>query len=626
MSKKTHVFKAEIQQVLDLVIHSLYSKKEIFLRELISNASDAIDRAQYLGLTNPTLIADAPAWRIDILANREERSLTIADNGIGMSEEELDKNLGVIASSGTKAFIKALREKESVDIPELIGQFGVGFYASFMVAEQVTVITLKRGADQKAVKWSSTGDGGYTLEDAERDQPGTTVVLKLREDMKEYLDEWRIRELVKTYSNFIAYPIRFSDKGEMPAEDSEPLNTIKALWRRPKSEIKEEEYNEFYTHLSHDHRPPLKTIHFAVEGVTEFRALLFLPKEAGMDLLLPHKQRGLSLYVRNVFIGSDFDLLLPDYLRFVKGVVDSSDLPLNVSREMLQDDALIRKIKSNVTGKILATLAEMMRDEPEAYSTFYTSFGRILKEGLHWDWENSEKLKSLLMFRSAKQENNGFLSLKAYVESMPESQKDIYYLLSDDLATARQSPHIEALLQHGYDVLFFTDAIDQWVVERLREFDGKKLVAVDKGTLELGTEAEKAETKKRIETADAEFRELSAFLKEHLKEKVGEVKLSTRLTDSACCLVADEHALNASMERLMRAMNQEVPQQLRTLEINPDHPVLKRMRQMLETDKSDPKLADYADLLLGQALLSEGSALPDTQRFTRLVSELMSAS
>ncbi|HPW74894.1 MAG TPA: molecular chaperone HtpG [Kiritimatiellia bacterium] len=626
MSKKTHVFKAEIQQVLDLVIHSLYSKKEIFLRELISNASDAIDRAQYLGLTDPTLIADAPAWRIDILANREERSLTIADNGIGMSEEELDKNLGVIASSGTKAFIKALREKESVDIPELIGQFGVGFYASFMVAEQVTVITLKRGADQKAVKWSSTGDGGYTLEDAERDQPGTTVVLKLREDMKEYLDEWRIRELVKTYSNFIAYPIRFSDKGEMPAEDSEPLNTIKALWRRPKSEIKEEEYNEFYTHLSHDHRPPLKTIHFAVEGVTEFRALLFLPKEAGMDLLLPHKQRGLSLYVRNVFIGSDFDLLLPDYLRFVKGVVDSSDLPLNVSREMLQDDALIRKIKSNVTGKILATLAEMMRDEPEAYSTFYTSFGRILKEGLHWDWENSEKLKSLLMFRSAKQENNGFLSLKAYVESMPESQKDIYYLLSDDLATARQSPHIEALLQHGYDVLFFTDAIDQWVVERLREFDGKKLVAVDKGTLELGTEAEKAETKKRIETADAEFRELSAFLKEHLKEKVGEVKLSTRLTDSACCLVADEHALNASMERLMRAMNQEVPKQLRTLEINPDHPVLKRMRQMLETDKSDPKLADYADLLLGQALLSEGSALPDTQRFTRLVSELMSAS
>ena len=360
--------------------------------------------------------------------------------------------------------------------------------------------------------------------------------------------------------------------------------------------------------------------------MTEFRALLFLPKEAGMDLLLPHKQRGLSLYVRNVFIGSDFDLLLPDYLRFVKGVVDSSDLPLNVSREMLQDDALIRKIKSNVTGKILATLTEMMRDEPEAYSTFYTSFGRILKEGLHWDWENSEKLKSLLMFRSAKQENNGFLSLKAYVESMPESQKDIYYLLSDDLATARQSPHIEALLQHGYDVLFFTDAIDQWVVERLREFDGKKLVAVDKGTLELGTEAEKAETKKRIETADAEFRELSAFLKEHLKEKVGEVKLSTRLTDSACCLVADEHALNASMERLMRAMNQEVPKQLRTLEINPDHPVLKRMRQMLETDKSDPKLADYADLLLGQALLSEGSALPDTQRFTRLVSELMSAS
>ncbi len=345
-----------------------------------------------------------------------------------------------------------------------------------------------------------------------------------------------------------------------------------------------------------------------------------------MDLLMPHKRHGLSLYVRNVFIGSDFDLLLPDYLRFVKGVVDSSDLPLNVSREMLQDDALIRKIKSNVTGKILATLTEMMKEEPETYTAFYTSFGRILKEGLHLDWENADKLKALLLFRSAKQENNGFLSLKAYVEAMPASQKDIYYLIADDLATARQSPHIEALLRHGYDVLFFTDAIDQWVAERLTEFDGKKLVAVDKGTLELGTEEEKAETKKRIETADAEFRELSAFLKDCLKEKIGEVKLSTRLTDSACCLVADEHALNASMERLMRAMNQEVPKQLRTLEINPDHPVLQRMRQMLETDKANPKLADYADLLFGQALLSEGSALPDTQRFTRLVSELMSAS
>lgn len=626
MNKKTHTFKAEIQQVLDLVIHSLYSKKEIFLRELISNASDAIDRAQYIGLTDKTVVADAPKWKIDIIADKEERTLMISDNGIGMSEEDLDKNLGVIASSGTKAFAKALQEKNSADIPELIGQFGVGFYASFMVADEVTVISLKRGEGQKAVKWHSCGDGNYTLEDAARDQPGTTIVLKLRAEMDEYLDEWRVRELVKKYSNFIAYPIRFGDKGEVPKEDSESLNTIKALWRRPKAEIKPEEYNEFYTHLSHDHRPPLKTIHFAVEGAAEFRALLFLPKEGGFDLLSPNKKHGLNLYVRNVFIGADFDLLLPDYLRFVKGVVDSSDLPLNVSREMLQDDALIRKIKSNVTGKILGTLTDMMKDEPENYLTFYTSFGRILKEGLHFDWENSDKLKSLLMFHSAKQTDNTFISLKSYVEAMPETQTEIYYLLSEDLETARQSPHNEALLKHGYDVLFFTDAIDQWVVDRLAEFEGKKLVAIDKGTLELGTEEEKAETKKRIEAANTDYESLSTYIKERLKEEISAVKISPRLTDSACCLVADEHALNASMERLMRAMNQDVPKQMRTLEINPDHPVLKHMKQMFEADDKNPKLGDYVDLLYGQALLSEGSTLKDTQHFTRLVSQLMATS
>ncbi len=623
MSKKTHIFKAEIQQVLDLVIHSLYSKKEIFLRELISNASDAIDRAQYLGLTDPAVVSDAPQWRIDITADKEDRTLVIADNGMGMSEEEADKNLGVIASSGTKAFAEALKEKAATNLPELIGQFGVGFYSAFMVAEEVTVITLKRGEGQKAVKWTSNGGGSYTLEDAARDKPGTTVVLKMREGMDEYFDQWRVEELVKKYSNFIAYPIRFGEKGEAPKEDAEALNTMKALWKRAKSEVKPEEYAEFYTHLTHDHHPPLRTIPMSVEGAIEFKALLFLPKEAGFDLMMPNKKHGLSLYVRNVFIGADFDLLLPEYLRFAKGVVDSSDLPLNVSREMLQDDAVIRKIKSNITGKILGTLAEMQKDESEEYKSFYASFGRVLKEGLHSDWENADKLKGLLLFRSAKTEGNGSVTLKEYVAAMPEAQKEIYYLISEDLETARQSPHIEALVKRGYDVLFFTDAIDQWVVDSLREFDGKRLVAVDKGQLELGSDEEKADTKKKMEEASGVYQALTGFIKERLKDEVSEVRVSPRLTDSACCLVADEHAMNASMERLMRAMNQDVPKQLRVLELNPEHALVKRLKAMVEADAASPKLADYVELLYGQALLGEGSAPKNPQRFTRLVAELM---
>lgn len=623
MSKKTHIFKAEIQQVLDLVIHSLYSKKEIFLRELISNASDAIDRAQYLGLTDKSIVADAPQWKIDIVVDKEDKTLMITDNGIGMSEEDLDKNLGVIANSGTKAFTKALQEGSETNLPELIGQFGVGFYAAFMVAESVDVITLKRGENQTAVKWSSTGTGSYTLESAARDQPGTTVVLKLREETQEYLDEWRVRELIKRYSDFIAYPIRFADNGEAPKEDAEPLNTMKALWKLPKSEITEEATNTFYSHLTHDYSPPFKTITMAVEGVVEFKALLFIPAATGMDLLMPNTKHGLHLYVRNVFIGADFDLLLPEYLRFVRGVVDSSDLPLNVSREMLQDDAIIRKIKSNITGKILATLAEIMQGERTQYETFFGNFGRILKEGIYFDHTNSDKLKNLLLFRSAQDQANKLISLPEYVAAMPQTQTDIYYLLSDDLETAKHSPHIEALLKRNVDVLLFTDAIDQWVVDHLREFEGKKLVAVDKGDLEIGTDDEKAATKKELENAATEFKELTDYLKEQLKEEVSEVRFSPRLTDSACCLVADEHALNASMERMMRAMNQEVPKRQRILELNATHPLVKRMQTMLADTPQAAELKDYTELLFGQALLAEGSALPNPQRFTQLVAALM---
>jgi molecular chaperone HtpG len=623
MGKKSHVFKAEIQQVLDLVIHSLYSKKEIFLRELISNASDAIDRAQYVGLTDKAAVEDAPQWRIDIIADKDDRTLMICDNGMGMSEEDMDKNLGVIASSGTQAFTKALREKQEANVPELIGQFGVGFYSAFMVAEEVTVISLKRGAGQQAVKWVSAGNGTYSLEDAARDRPGTTIVLKLREGMEEFLDEWRVREQVKKYSDFIAYPIRFGEKGEAPKDDAAPLNTMKALWKRAKSDVTPEEYEEFYKHLAHDHQPPLKAVPVSVEGVVEFKALLFIPKEAGYDMFMPNRKHGLNLYVRNVFIGADFDLLLPEYLRFVKGVVDSSDLPLNVSREMLQDDAVIRKIKSNITGKILSTLADMQKDAPDDYKAFFAAFGRILKEGLHFDWENADKIKGLVLFPSASTPGNGLISLKDYAAAMPEAQKDIYYLISDDIKTARQSPHIEAVTGRGFDVLFLVDPVDAYIIDRLADFDGKKLVAVDKGDLELGSDEEKSEAKKKLETAATEYKALTGFIMEHLKDDIAEVKLSPRLTGSACCLVASEHAMNASMERLMRAMNQAIPEQRRILELNPSHALTQKMNAMLAADAADPRLADYADLLLGQAQLAEGSQPKDPQHFNRLVTELM---
>ncbi|MDA3926172.1 MAG: molecular chaperone HtpG [Kiritimatiellae bacterium] len=630
MSKKKHTFKAEIQQVLDLVIHSLYSKKEIFLRELISNASDAIDRAQYSGLTDKSIISDAPEWKIDIFADKEEGTLMISDNGMGMSEEDLDKNLGVIASSGTKAFAEALKEKKEVNIPELIGQFGVGFYSAFMVAEEVTVITLKRGEGQKAVKWNSVGDGSYTLDEAARDVSGTTIILKLREEQKEYFDSWRIRELVKKYSDFIAYPIRFKEEVEpvkegddSPEVNDEPLNAMTALWKRSKSEVKDEEYNEFYTHLTHDHQEPLEVIHAAVEGVIEFRALLFLPKQAGFDLMMPNQKHGLNLYVRNVLIGADFEMLLPEYLRFVKGVVDSSDLPLNISREMLQDDAVVRKIKSNITGKVLNSLAEMMRDEPKKYKEFYIAFGRIVKEGLHSDWENADKLKNLVMFPSAKTEEGYLTSLQQYVDAMPQGQDAIYYLPSEDISTARQSPHLEALTARGYDVLFFVDPVDQWIVQSLTEFDGKKLIPVDKGDLKLGDEKEQEETKKKLEGESAEYKSLIDYIQGQLKDDIKEVRLSPRLTDSACCLVADENAMNASMERMMRAMNQEVPKQLRLFEINPGHTLIKKMKSMFDENLADERLVDYVELLYGQALLGEGSAVKNPQRFTKLISELM---
>lgn len=617
-------FKAEVRQLLDLVIHSLYSKKEIFLRELISNASDAIERAQYEALTDKTIIADGAQWQIGITINKEQKTITITDNGIGMSAEELDESLGTIARSGTRAFLENIKKQEGTTPPELIGQFGVGFYAAFIVAGTVKVVTRRRGENTKPVCWQSAGDGSYEISDIKDAPFGTSITLHLRAEQEEYLDAWRIRDLVRRYSDFISYPIRLAEDGKEIDEKSEPLNTMRALWKRSKSEIKKEDLNEFYRHLTHDGRDPLKSIHIAAEGAIEFQALLFIPREAPFDLYMGMRNKsGLSLYVRNVFIGADFETLLPEHLRFVRGVVACDDLPLNVSREMLQDDVIIRKIRSNLVGRILSTLAEMQKDKYDDYLTFYKAFGRALKEGFHYDHENQNKLQELVLFHSARSETDRLVSLKQYRDSMPSTQTEIFYLLADNLETARQSPHLENVLKHEYDVLLMTDPIDQWVADALESYDGCKLRAIDKGGLELGSETEKSETKRKLEKASKDLEPLLKLLKEKLGDDIKEVRLSSRLADSACCLVADESAMNPAMERLMRAMNQSVPKQARILEVNPDHAVIKRLQSIYQEDADNPKIADYAELLYGQALIGENNAPRNPQKFTRLIADLM---
>ena len=628
MEKKNHLFKAEIKEMLDLVVNSLYSKKEIFLRELISNASDAIDRAKYLGLTQKELVADNPTWRIDIVADRDSKTLMISDNGAGMDADDLEKNLGTIASSGTKAFRAALKEKGGANLPELIGQFGVGFYAAFMVADKVRVVSKKRGGDA-AYQWESDGTGAYTVEDGVRDDYGTSVMLHLRDEFDEYLQEWRVRELVKSYSDFIAYPIFFKElpekkeekkegEEEKKPEEPKPLNTMVALWKRPKKDVKKEEYDEFYKHLTHDYTSPLETIHFSGEGQVEFKALLFLPEKAGMDIYMPQTKHGLSLYVRNVFIGNDFEMLLPEYLRFTKGVVDSSDLPLNVSREMLQDDAVIRKIKQAVTSKILSTLQEMKEKRADDYLKFWNVFGRVLKEGIHTDYENADRIKKIVLYPSAKTEAGKLVSLDEYVKAMPKDQKDIYFLSAERIEEARHSPQIEQALKHGCDVLFFVDPVDEWLVDSFREYEGRKLVDIAKGDVQFGSEKEQKAEKEANEKAAADLKPFLDAVKEQLKDNVADVRVSTRLADSPCCLVAGANALSASMERMLRAMNQDVPHEKRTLEVNASHPLVMKMK-----DLSGDELKDAVELLYDQALIAEGSAIPDPARFTKLLTALM---
>lgn len=613
---KTCAFKAEIRQMLDLVIHSLYSKKEIFLRELISNASDAIDRAKYLALTDKTIAPEAPEWGIVLEADPEAHTLTVSDNGVGMSAEEMEEALGTIAKSGSKAFAEALREGKETNIPELIGKFGVGFYAAFMVADSVTVESLRRGEGQRAARWSSVGDGAYTMDDGARTEPGTSITLHLREDQTQFAEEWTLRDLVRRYSDFIAYPIRLrvaGKKEEDKKDEEKPLNTMVALWRRPKGEVKQEEYEAFYRQTLRGVGEPMRVLHIAAEGALEYRALLFIPKSVGMEMLMPGNRHGLSLYVRNVFIGDEIEELTPSWLRFLKGVVDSSDLPLNVSREMLQDDAIIRKIRADLTNRVLKALAEMAKEKPEDYDAFTAALGDFVKEGYHSDWENREKLTELLRFRNLK--DGKYVGLRAYKDAMAEGQKAIYMLAAETEQAARQSPCLEQLKAKGYDVLFLTTPVDQFIAPEFQEYDKTPIVFADKGDLGLDGD----EAKKTLEAAEKTLKPtIEAFAKQ-LEKTVKEVRLTTRLTDSPCCLVQDPAALSPAMRRMMEAMGQSVPEDKRILELNPDHPLIRRVAE--EADEA--RRGEAIDLLYGQACLAEGTLPPDPARFNALVAGLM---
>ena len=638
-------FKTEVKQMLDLVIHSLYSNKEIFLREVISNASDAIDRARFESLKDSSILEDNPEWKIKLIVDKEKKTLTVADNGIGMTAEEVEKNIGTVANSGTKKFLENLQANKENLPPELIGQFGVGFYSIFMVADEVTVVTRRAGSPANGTKWVSKGDGYYTIEPCEKATRGTEVTMHLTDENAQYLEEWELRKIVEKYSNYVEHPITMDITREEPVRDAdgkqvlgedgkpvppkvtvteETLNSQKAIWLRAKSEVKKEEYDQFYKHLSHDFQEPFETLHWSVEGQAEFKALVFIPQKPLWDMFMQEQRpHGIQLYVHRVFITDNCEELVPQYLRFLRGVVDSSDLPLNVSREMLQEARALRTIRKNLVKKVLDTLADLQKNNPERYATFFANFGNMLKAGLREDFENAEKIQKLLLFHSSALEDDKTTTLEDYVKRMPEAQKEIFYLPAASLEAAKNSPQLEVFRKKGFEVLFLVDDIDEFVIPSINEYDSKQLRDISKGEVDLETEEEKkakADERKAHETAD---NALVATLKELLKEQVKDVKLSTRLTDSACCLVDEEYAMSPQMQRIMKAMKQEVPDFKQILEINPDHPLIAALRQVNEKDVKDPRLATYAKLLFDSACLMANQPVANPLEFAKQVASLM---
>jgi len=629
MTRTNLEFKTEVKQLLDLMIHSLYSHKEIFLRELISNASDAIDRAKYESLTNSSLMENDKEWKIRITPDKDAGTLTISDNGLGMTKDEIIEALGTIARSGTKEFMSALQNKDVKDNPELIGQFGVGFYSSFMVADRVAVISRKAGLDRSSgVRWESAADGHYTVEDIEKEKKGTDVILHLKEDEKKYLEEWEISSVVRRYSDYIEHPVVMEVEREKDSElkkgekvkirEDETLNSMKAIWLKDKSDITEEEYNQFYKHVSHDFSDPAKVIHYRAEGTSEFSALLYLPSHAPMDLFYKDYKIGPTLYVKRVQIMDHCEQLLPLYLRFVKGVVDSADLPLNVSREILQSNRLVEVMNKSITKKILDTLTEMKEKEFDTYLKFYREFGRVLKEGIHYDFSRKEKIADLLIYESTKKGADTYTTLQEYVDTMPKEQEEIYYILGSSRTEALSSPYLEAFKAKGYEVLVMLDEVDDFIMNSLHEYKGKKIKSVVKGEIEL----DKKEEKEKKET-EKKFKELLELIKHQLTDDVKDVRLSGRLKETACCLVAEEGGMDPQMEKLLKSMGQDVPENKRILEINPEHALFAAMKEVFDKDPKSLVLEEYIKLLYDQALLLEGSKPKDPGAFAAAVTKLM---
>ena len=626
---ETFSFQADVNQVLGLVVNSLYSNKEIFLRELISNASDAIDKREFLALTDKSLLDGDTPPGIRLIGDKEARRVTIEDDGVGMSRDELIENLGTIAHSGTQAFLKQLEEGQDVS---LIGQFGVGFYSAFLVADDVEVISRAAGSEE-AWRWRSTARGEFSVEAAEREVVGTTIVLHLKEEQEKYAAEWELRGLIRRYSDFVSHPIAIqvtrSEKPEGADEDVEEvevtsferINEASALWQRSREEITDEQYEEFYRHLTHDFEPALAHNHFRIEGTQLFTGLLYVPKRAPFDLFHREARRGVRLYVKRVFIMDDCEDLVPHWLRFVRGVIDSDDLPLNVSRELLQDSRVTRTIRKQVVKKTLDLLERLASEEGEDYGTFWTTFGAVLKEGIHYEPEQTSRLAKLLRFESTT--SDGLTSLEEYVGRMPEEQKAIYFITGPSRAAVESGPHLEGLRSKGCEVLFWTDPIDELVASGLTEFDGKPLKSALSAELDLDDVDE--EQKKAREDREEALAGLREAMGEVLSESVKEVRVSTRLTDSPVCLVVPDGGLSAHLERLLRAQQGagEMPVQKRIFEINADHALITRLEKLHETEPKSDRLKGWIELLYEQALLTEGSPLPDPNRFARRVTLLM---
>lgn len=640
---ETYQFQAETKQLLDIMIHSLYTTKEIFLRELISNASDALDRLGFESLTKPELTAEDSTKEIRLEVDRDQRMLTISDSGIGMSRDEVIENIGTIAKSGTRELREKIREGASTNVlEELIGQFGVGFYSAFMVADRVTLLT-RRAGEQRATRWESTGDGQYTISDAEKPSRGTSITLHLNpvdheSGIEDYTDKWVLGRIVKRYSDFVNYPIIFvderyeveRDEEGKPKEGAEPqhiveekvLNSMKPLWTRPAADVTESEYAEFYKHISHDFSDPL--YHFAAraEGLLEYQALLFFPSKAPYDLFYQGHEFGLRLYAKGVLIMEQCPDLLPHYLRFLKGLVDSENLPLNISRQMLQQDRQITQIRKWLTKKALDALQHLFEKEPDKYLELWKEFGRALKEGAATDFDNKDRLVSLLLFESSNDPEK-LTTLKDYVARMPPEQTDIFYLTGESRAVVENSPHLEAFREKGYEVLYLVHTVDELLVQYFTEFEGKRLKSVGKGTVNLGSEEERAQLEEQLKKEQEESAGLLQSIQQHLDEYLKEVRLTNRLTNSPVCLVGAEMDFSPQMERLLQMGGGGHPKQKRIMELNPRHDIVVNMRQRYEKDNADPKLSKYAELLYGYALLAEGSDLPDPPQFNRLLAELM---